>query len=295
MPVNINNNEQQYKRPGVGAIIGGAFAGGMVNNLISMPHRLMAPKIMDKLGDISRNLSPDEFQQVDKAIAKTIENSGLADKGVSIIKATAENTDEIMEIMTKELDRGILKHLPKRVKEFVGTLLSSQMASGKNACYTFASKKIIMPEKELCLALFHEAGHAVNANLSKIGKILQGCRNLTLLMLPISLIALWKTKKAPNEEPKNKLDKATTFVKNNAGKLTFATFIPMLIEEGLATIKGNKFAKKLLNPELARKVAKTNALGFSTYLMLATLSGLGIFLGTKVKDAIAKPKLAENK
>lgn len=64
MPVNINNNEQQYKRPGVGAIIGGAFAGGMVNNLISMPHRLMAPKIMDKLGDISRNLSPEDLPGV---------------------------------------------------------------------------------------------------------------------------------------------------------------------------------------------------------------------------------------
>lgn len=77
--------------------------------------------------------------------------------------------------------------------------------------------------------------------------------------------------------------------------MTFATFIPTLLEEGLASIKGNNFAKKVLSPELAKKVSKTNALGFSTYLGLATLSSLGIYLGTKVKDAIAKPKLVKNK
>ena len=47
---------------------------------------------------------------------------------------------------------------------------------------------------------------------------------------------------------------------------------------------------------IARKVAKTNALGFSTYLLSATLSGLGIYLGTKVKDSIVSKKLVtENK
>ena len=251
---------------------------------------------MKKIGKISNSLSADEFTQVEKAVVDTIKNSGLEAKGVSIIKATTENAEEISKIMGKEIDKGVLKYLPKQVKEIIGGIFSSQMASGKNACYTFASKKIIMPEKELGLALFHEAGHAMNANLSKFGKILQKCRLMQCLTLPIALIALWKTKKAPGEEPKNGLDKATTFIKNNAGKLTFAAFLPMLLEEGLATIKGNNFAKQLLSPELARKVAKTNALGFSTYLLMATLSGLGIYLGTKVKDSIASKKLAaENK
>ncbi|MDD3436331.1 MAG: hypothetical protein PHC64_04165, partial [Candidatus Gastranaerophilales bacterium] len=105
----------------------------------------------------------------------------------------------------------------------------------------------------------------------------------------------WKTKKAPNQEPKSTTDKTTTFIKENAGKLTFATFIPMLLEEGLASIKGNNFAKKVLSLELAKKVSKTNALGFLTYLGLTTLLSLGIYLGTKVKDAIAKPELVEEK
>lgn len=295
MSTNINTQEQQYKKPGAGAIIGGVLAGSTINSLVCAPHKSITPQILEKMGKISKNLSADEFSQVEKAVVDTINTSGLADKGVGIIKATAENADEIDKIMAKEIDKSILKFFPQKVKEVVGKIFSSQIASGKNACYTFASKKIIMPEKELCLALFHEAGHAANANLSTFGKVLQKCRPLTILALPISMIALFKTKKAPGEKPKNKIDKTTTFIKENAGKLTFATFLPMLAEEGLATMKGNKFAKKLLSPDLAKKVAKTNAFGFSTYLLLATLSGAGIYLGTKVKDTIAKHELIENK
>ena len=290
--VGANKQEQKYKNPNVGTIIGGVIAGATVQNLTSVPHLIISPKILEKLGKISNSLTADEFSQVEKAVSDTIKDSGLEAKGVSIIKATEENADEISKIMEKEFDRGFLKYLPKQIKKFIGNMFSSQIASGKNACYTFASKKIIMPEKELKLAFFHEAGHAMNANLSKSGKILQQCRPMTLLAFPIYMIALFKTKKAPGEEPKNNLDKATTFVKNNAGKLTFATFIPILLEEGLATKKGNNYAKKLLSPELAKKVAKGNALGFSTYAILATLTSLGVYLGTKVKDAIASRKLA---
>lgn len=245
---------------------------------------------MNKTGKLNNLITADEFSQVEKAVSDTIKKSGLEAKGVGIIKATAENADEISRIMSKELDKTFLKHLPKQVKEVVGSIYSSQVTSGENAFYSSASKKIIMPEKKLGLALFHETGHAMNANLSKFGKILQKCRPMAMLMLPIAAIALYKTKKAPGEEPKNNLDKATTFIKNNAGKLTFAAFLPTLLEEGLASLKGNKVAKQLLSPELAKKVAKTNALGFSTYLLTAVLSSLGIYLGTKVKDAIAKPE-----
>lgn len=130
----------------------------------------------------------------------------------------------------------------------------------------------------------------MNANLSKVGKILQKCRHLSLLAMPIAAIALFKTKKAPGEKTENQIGKATNFVKNNAGKLTFLAWLPTVVEEGLATFKGNKAAKQLLDSDLAKKVAKTNALGFSTYLLSAVLSSVGIYAAKKVKDKIAAPK-----
>lgn len=108
--------------------------------------------------------------------------------------------------------------------------------------------------------------------------------------MPIAAIALFKTKKAPGEKTENQIGKATNFVKNNAGKLTFLAWLPTVVEEGLATFKGNKAAKQLLDSDLAKKVAKTNALGFSTYLLSAVLSSVGIYAAKKVKDKIAAPK-----
>ncbi len=287
----IKNHGQKYQKPSTSAVIGGVILGSMVKNAAVTPHKIIAPKIADKMVTLSKSLSSDEFSKVEQAITKTVKDSGLEAKGVSIIKATAENAEEIQNALTKELDKGLIKHLPEKIKNIAGSVISTPIEMGKNACYADKCKKIIMPEKELGLAIFHEAGHAMNANLSKFGRVLQKCRPMIALSVPIAMIALLKTKKAPGEEPKNGLDKATTFVKNNAGKLTFAAFVPMLLEEGLATIKGNNYAKKLLSPDLAKKVAKTNALGFSTYLLMATLSGVGIYLGTKVKDSVASRKL----
>ena len=263
---------------------------------------MVAPKLMQKMSKISQDLTADEFNSVQKAIAETIESTGLSRKGVSILTATADNMDEVTKVMAKEFEANtITKYLPKVLKDMQSSITGSTVAKGQNAFYTMASKKIVVPEgKALALSVFHEMGHAANANLSKFGKALQKCRPLTILAVPISLIALWKTKKAPGDEPKGPAGKATTFIKEHAGALTFATFIPMLLEEGLATLKGNKFAKGLsqlgnavITPEIAKKVAKSNALGFATYLGLAALSSIGIYAGTKVKDAIAKPKPIE--
>lgn len=189
----------------------------------------------------------------------------------------------------------LIKHLPENFKKIVSNIMDGMVSSGSNALYTFKSKAIIMPEKDMVLAAFHEMGHAANSNLSKFGKLLQKCRPLMLLAGPIALIALFKSKKAPDEKPEGAVDKTTTFIKNNAGKLTFLSFIPMLLEEGMASIKGLKFAEKALSPELIKKVAKTNKLGFITYMGLALASSLGVYLGVKVKDAIAKPKPVEEK
>ncbi len=292
MSVGTNTNEATYVNPSTSTIVGGVVAGGVVSGVTKLPHCLVATKTVNNMQKLSSSLTPDEFVQVEKAISSALKESGVAAKGVSIVKYTSQNADEISMIINKEIDKSVLKYLPKNVKEKVVKSYLMQLEDGMNAFCVFKANKILRPEKDLALTLFHEIGHSINATSSKLGKILQKCRPMSLLALPISAIALIKTKKAPREEPQNGTDKAMTFVKNNAGKLTFAAFLPVLFEEGLATIRGNKLAKQTLNADLAKKVAKANTLGFSTYLLMATLSGLGIFLGTKVKDSIASKKLA---
>ena len=108
---------------------------------------------------------------------------------------------------------------------------------------------------------FHELGHAMNANLSKIGKFLQKSRPVSMY-LPV-LLALYgactRKAKPKNEDGKlNGAQKTHNFVRDNAGKLAFLASVPMLLEEGMATVKGQKFANKLLKPELANRVLKAN-------------------------------------
>ncbi len=286
---------QKYKSPGALATAGGVTAGLVVNGLVQSPTNIVAGKILDKMHTVCGSVTKDEFIQADRAAAATLKSTGLEEKGVGIINASFSNLDEIRKIMSKEIDNSFLKHLPKDVKEVLGYMASSPMANGDNACYTFASKKILLPENGLRLSVFHEMGHAVNANLSTAGKLLQKCRPMSLLAIPVALTGIFKTKKAPGEEPNGKIDKVTTFVKDNAGKLAFCAFLPTILEEGLATMRGNKYAKELLSPELAKKVAKTNALGFSTYVLAAALSGLGACLGSKARDYIAGRKPVEEK
>ena len=73
-------------------------------------------------------------------------------------------------------------------------------------------------------------------------------------------------------------------MRDNAGKLAFAASLPMLIEEGLATQKGNAFAKKLLSPEFAKKVSKSNAVAYCSYLLAAVFGALGARVAVKIKD-----------
>ena len=292
--MNVSQQETQYKKPGVGAIIGGTIAGGLVQNTVTGLQQGIGLAAMQNMRKIASNLTADEFNQIAQATKDVMKTSGLKEAGVSILKANAKNNMQIKKTILKELNGGLLsKNFPKKLKHLLANQIKAQTDLGVNAFFAPLSKKIVMPDKSLGLAFFHEAGHAINANLSKFGKVLQKCRPLAALAIPIALIGLCKTKKAPNEKPKGIIDKVTTFIKNNAGKLTFASFMPIVLEEGLASIHAQKMAKSLLSPELAKKVAKTNAWGFATYAGLAVLAGLGSWLGVKVKDAIASPKPIE--
>ena len=64
----------------------------------------------------------------------------------------------------------------------------------------------------------------------------------------------------------------------------------MLIEEGMATAKGHKYAKKLLNPKLAKKCLKGNMIAYTSYLLAATLGALATTCAVKIKDYAIEKK-----
>ena len=164
-----------------------------------------------------------------------------------------------------------------------------------NACFSPFQNKIYMPkDNKLAPAVFHEIGHAMDHNK---GIFLRGVNYLrhgiTITKLPLVLlaVALFKHKKAEGEKPKGTWDKATTFIKENIGKLIFASMLPMYINEIMASVHGNRLASKHLSPELLKKVNLTNRyskLSYTVVLLVTTLMGM---LAVKIKDKIAQPDI----
>lgn len=283
----IRKQEQTYKKPSTGSVIGGFVAGTVVSTLATVPSTAASIKIINKMAQIS-TLSDDEFNSVTKTIDKILKDSKLAEKGVEVLRFKSTPP----------------KNLWENILGLLNPIAGTQQ--GRNAFFTYNNvvniitkevlipKNIIgLPEREFSLPAFHEIGHAANNHLSKIGKALQKSRALSMVYLPfaISMIALSKIKKSPEQKPKGTMDKTTTFIENNAGKLTFLATLPMLIEEGMASIKGIKFAEKAgLPKELLAKVIKANKIAYLTYLGTALAASIGIYLGVKVKNAIAKPQ-----
>lgn len=209
----------------------------------------------NKMIKISDKLSGEEVLRVKNILSEGLEKTGLVKKGVEIRYNYS---------------------VPSYGTEKVGDVV----------------KKVIkMPKDKMVLSGFHEMGHAMNDHFSKVGKFLQKTRSsfkghsALLVAIPIALIALIKPE--AKDKPESALDKTTTFIKKNAGILTFAAFLPEIIEEGMATIKGNGYPKKVLSADLFKKVRNTNALGLASYVATAAICGLAVTLGVKLKDKIA--------
>lgn len=221
------------------------------------------------------NLPADKVEILHKAAEQAIKDTGLAAKGVNIkyLKETASK------------------------KSFFTNDLIKQIQQGKNGAFmplgipnVAKGNTILMPEKSLSSLAFHEIGHAMNYNLSKASKALYYTARFLPQLAP--LIALYGifTTKSQNEDGKEltKTQKVNNFIRNNAGKLAFGTMVPQLIEEGLATIKGQKLANKLLSPELAKTVLKGNATCYLTYLLSAIGIGVATWGAVKIKDKLVE-------
>ena len=155
---------------------------------------------------------------------------------------------------------------------------------------------ILVPKYKNQGAVFHEIGHLLNANYSKLGKFLQKHKAFSMISpLIFATYAAFTKKSTPKDENENLniIQKTNNFVRNNAGKLTFLTFLPTLIEEGMASIKGQQHAKKLLKPEVFKKICKGNLWAYGTYLASAVLASLAVRCVTDVKDWAIETKREE--
>lgn len=319
--VELTTKKQKPVRSFWGSI-GGVTAGSLILGVQS----LTAVPLLKYLPNLA-SFDGGEAEAVKGALRQTLVDSGLKEKGVNIkflnpLDPKYENKGTVIEKIKKMANRILNSNNPAR--EIFDISMLDMFRKGQNAAFFNENVELTKMPFEQWLdvilkggkpvasnkgvyiransvvgsatksqgALFHELGHAMNFNLSKVGKFLQKCRPISMLAPSLLIMyGAFTRKSKPKEEGKelNGVQKTHNFVRNNAGKLAFAATLPILIEEGMATIKGQKYANKLLSPDVAKKILKGNMLGYATYLAAGVLGALGARAAVKVKDnAIAK-------
>lgn len=231
----------------------------------------------------------DTFENTAKNINKIIKDTGLEAKGVKFHGIDKNSTESMQEL--KNIISANIKKKNKLYNRLADNYLNIFRA-GANAAYFPGSKDIVVNQANLYTSAYHEVGHAMNANGGFFGRALQKARNITpmgiSLVAPVVLAVglLHKVDKTKTQEEKGKVEKTLDFVSNHAGKLTLASYVPLLAEEGLASYKGLREAKKFLSPDKLKKLTANYAKAWSTYAITAALVAGGVTLGIAVANGI---------
>ena len=154
--------------------------------------------------------------------------------------------------------------------------LLKPVARGENAFYTDQLKLAVAPKSKPSLIL-HELGHAINAHKGKFLRFLQKSRGY-VSAVPTALLLLNNAMPQRNDNKKN-------FIERNAGIIGFASFLPTIVEEGLASIRGVKAAKQTLDKAVNLAPLKRNYFfAWLTYVIA------GIGLGVAAKQSLLSNK-----
>lgn len=238
-----SDNQTQQKAPAEKDLAGSALGLGILQ-LISSGLQKLSQTCAHKLSAGKEFASASEV----KKIAESMKAKNALDTAIEYI--SPENMSRIGS------------------KYGVGDMLG-EVAKGHNAFFMDAKKLAVAPESKPSLIL-HELGHAVNAK-KPLTKFLQNSRRFAPYAPTAILLA---TQLVPDKK-----DGRPSFVKKYGGLLGFAAFLPTIIEEAIASVRGIKAAKGALGKSPAIKILTKNyGLALATYV----ISGIVLGVSTKM-------------
>lgn len=290
----VTDNGKKYKKATfwetAGAVVVANTASTVVMNTVKRLHILPLKRL--------NTVIKQENQQIYKsAIDEVVKKTGLDKNGLKILDATEENKLLVKDALIESLPSNIQKLYKKNtgIKNYLDNYLLNKMTKilikGKNAVHIIKTGTIILNKDLMSTAAFHEMGHYINRHKSVAGKILNSLRiPATFVTCAAVTCALFKRKKADGEKTTGLFDKSTTFIKNNCTKLAFISTLPVLLEEGLASINAAKIAKKALAPAYLNKMNKFNTASWITYLGTTIGVTASTAIVSQIMDRLSAPK-----
>ena len=295
-PPNVNPKQKRSSEI-KGDLAGAAIGLAAPTYIVCDSLKKMTPEYAKDVADVFSKLLPeaDTLENTKNVAAKIFEESGLKAKGVKLnfIDGSKESLEHLKEIISAEANQGTA--FGRRM----GSNYFETFKAGANAAFFPRANEIVVNSKNLFTTVYHEMGHAMNKNGNWFTKGLQKARGITpfgvSILAPVFLaVGLFhKVDKNKPDNEKGKIEKTLDFVSNNAGKLTLATYIPLLGEEALASARGLKHAVKHLPAKTIQKLAMNYTTAWGTYACTAAAVAGGVALGIKVANRIKEGKQAK--
>ncbi len=236
---------------------------------IFFAHNFFTNSIFKKMFNVAKNLNEEEIKTLNGSIDRILAREDLS-KSIQIKNITSKTS--LSDFLKPPLTIQNLQQVQQGSNAFF---------DGGNAVYV---------NRELAPNLiFHELGHAHNNKFSVFSrKMLRFYKASQVAPFVIAFLSLFLNEEKPKEGKElTKFQKIKNTVRKTLPFLAASASLPMLIEEGRATLKANKWVRELFTPELAKKVTRGYKFGFLTYLAIPTSAFLISFLGMKYKDFVA--------
>ena len=296
----VTEDGKRYKKADVGKELAGYILGSAVSTTVTNSVvKVFSKPFNNVLNGKSKAPLNDEFVNV---IDTVLQSTGLDKKGIIVSNISNKKESifqaglEIIRALPKSINKAC-DNIPllktKIYNSILGTVFS--ISEGHNAMFSNRTNKIYVNKDKMSYAVFHEMGHAI-IDRNKAGKALGKISKPSKLISALAVASVFFTRKKVNgERPKNKIDKAVTFIRDNAGKIALMAFIPELLNEGSASLLASKITKPFLSKANHTAMNKFNSKAFLTYIGTAIGTSAGIYLAKRVVDAISAPKEIKNK
>ncbi len=280
-------------------VVGQTTVVGYLFNLFERIHDVTVKGFpLRKIADFANKM-------VDENIGKR--KNGIIPKELSFSYSTPENLKQTTRFLKQQFEKSREKLPSRNPLTFLGKIFkkASDLLVGKlpekitlkklakEACYIPIINHINVPNKHRG-CIFHEIGHAINKCGNFFSKLPFRADNVSkYFVLPALIFTAMFTGKGDKENKEKQaikqdsfFKKSRQFIKDHIGALTFASFIPCMIEEARASAHAVKFINKQGGLSKAFKAGHSKFLqaAFLTYLALAAITALSVKAAVSVKD-----------
>lgn len=272
-------------------------------------------------GNALRHLRPDNIpndihKKLNAGCKDMFVKEGFKAEGIQIADISTKNGKDIINEESYKKLKCIKERMNKAGyfekaylrKKLKRTLLAVQFENkevlkGKNASFNWGigNKKVYINTKNGMHMFPHELGHALNHRiLGKCGqRIVYGVLrnrkvsgNMLRLTLLTSLLVNNK-KERKNNDSSNIIIRGIHFIKDHCGKLAFLALTPLVIEEGMASVNGQRMSKKYFDKDIMKIITKSHLHSFASYLRFPVTAAISMYAANIVRD-IAYKKIKED-